>query len=96
MGVGDGRGVIVEITDAEGRVFQLEPNASGNILLERAGAQNPRYQAPFATDFAYPYRARVIFEGRSRSMRSAQTSGDCNLCHTALGDHGATGRVHLP
>lgn len=96
MGVGDAQGVIVEITDAEGRVFHLVPNASGNILLERAAAPNPRYEAPFAADFAYPYRARVMFEGRSLRMRSAQTSGDCNLCHTTHGDHGASGRIRLP
>jgi hypothetical protein len=96
IGVGDMGGVVIEITDAEGRVFNLEPNASGNILLERADAPNRRYEAPFTTEFSYPYRARVLFEGRERAMVSAQTSGDCNGCHTVHGANGAPGRIYLP
>jgi hypothetical protein len=75
--------VTVELTDAMGRVFRLVPKVgSGNFFLEAA--------------VATPYRARVLFQGRSIAMSAPQTSGDCNSCHTQSGAMGAPGRIILP
>ena len=91
-----GGDTIVEITDADGRVFELVPNASGNFLLEDEAEANEDYVAPFTTNFRYPYRARVLHDGRERAMATPQTSGDCNACHTVEGANGAPGRILLP
>lgn len=96
IGAGSPGAAVVEITDANGSVFQLAPNASGNFLLERASGPSDKYDAPFTPTFAYPYRARVLFEGRERVMGTAQTTGDCNSCHTVDGANGAPGRILLP
>ncbi len=96
FGVDGSAGAIVEITDAEGRVFRLAPNANGNFLLENASEPDDDYEAPFTRTFTYPYRARVLFEGRERAMGTAQMTGDCNGCHTANGANGAPGRILLP
>jgi hypothetical protein len=77
------QGAHVEITDAMGRVFDEAANASGNF-----------YANPPA--FAYPYRAKIRYQGREREMLSAQMIGDCNGCHTQKGDTGAPGRILLP
>jgi mono/diheme cytochrome c family protein len=95
FGVDGETGAVVEITDAEGRVFRLIPNANGNFLLANASEQGD-YDAPFTGSFAYPYRARVLFEGRERAMGTAQMTGDCNGCHTVEGTNGAPGRILLP
>jgi hypothetical protein len=34
--------------------------------------------------------------GRERDMAAAQTSGDCNRCHTQNGAMSAPGRIVLP
>lgn len=42
-----------------------------------------------------PYRARVKVNGVIvGEMRTAQTSGDCNSCHTSAGTQAAPGRIH--
>ena len=43
-----------------------------------------------------PFRAKVVFAGKERSMGTAQSTGDCNSCHTATGANGAPGRIVLP
>lgn len=91
-----GGDTIVEITDADGRVFELVPNASGNFLLENEEEADDDYVAPFTPTFRYPYRARVLHDGRERAMATPQTSGDCNSCHTVAGANGAPGRILLP
>lgn len=95
IGAGDVGDVVVEITDADGQVFELVPNASGNFLLVHDDEPDD-FEAPFTATFAYPYRARVLFEGRERAMSTAQTTGDCNSCHTVAGANGAPGRILLP
>ena len=80
---GKAEGASVEITDANGRVTRINVNAAGNFYLE---------QVPLAS----PYTARVSYQGRTRSMVTPQTSGDCNSCHTQSGANGAPGRIALP
>ena len=82
--IGSGsEGAEIEITDAEGRVFKALANHSGNFY------DDPR-------EFAYPYRAKVRFQGRERVMVTAQAIGDCNVCHTEVGAEAAPGRILLP
>jgi hypothetical protein len=72
----------VVITGADGQVVTLTPNASGNFS----------YQGVLAK----PYKAKVTSMGRERAMMAAQTSGDCNGCHTEAGAMMAPGRIMLP
>jgi mono/diheme cytochrome c family protein len=75
-------GAQVIITGADGRTLTLAPNAAGNFYAETA--------------VAAPYRARVVTAGGERAMTAAQTSGDCNTCHSIAGANGAPGRIMLP
>lgn len=79
----DSAGALVVVTDSAGQTFTAAVNRSGNFLLEQ-------------DLFVRPYRAKLIFQGREREMTSAQSSGDCNSCHTATGANGAPGRIVLP
>jgi hypothetical protein len=72
----------VEITGADGRRFELAVNSVGNFFS--------------LDEVAMPYSARVISQGRVRTMVSRQRSGDCNGCHTQAGNAGAPGRVLAP
>ncbi len=82
LGIGTA-GVVVQITDSAGSVFSLPVNSSGNFLLQ-TGKLKP------------PYHALVSAGGKTRAMSVAQTSGDCNSCHTPTGAHGAPGRILAP
>lgn len=78
--------VLVQITDANGAVYSLRPGKTGNFWLRKAG-------------FAAPYTAKVVSSVGERSMSTAQTVGDCNLCHTARGGgngSAAPGRIVIP
>lgn len=75
-------GATVVITDANGAVTKLTPNAAGNFYLK--------------TKVALPYKASVIANGKERAMATPQTSGDCNACHTEQGTQGAPGRIMAP
>ena len=75
-------GAKVVVTDANGLAVTLYPNAAGSFY----------YQDTIAT----PYTAKVIYMGRERAMATAQTSGDCNSCHTQYGAMSAPGRILLP
>ena len=75
-------GARVMIYGADGGVITLTPNSSGNFSYQGA--------------LALPYRAKVVFMGRERVMADAQTSGDCNACHTQTGAMNAPGRILLP
>lgn len=75
----------VEILDLNGAVRATLPvNGGGNFFGDAPGG-------PIT-----PYRARVVTAAGSREMVSAQTSGDCNTCHTVAGASGAPGRIFLP
>jgi hypothetical protein len=75
-------GAKVVITDANGLAVTLYTNEAGSFY----------YQDTIAT----PYTAKVIYMGRERAMATAQTSGDCNSCHTQYGAMSAPGRILLP
>jgi hypothetical protein len=75
-------GAQVVITGANGVSTTLTPNGAGNFYYTGAVAQ--------------PFRAKVVYMGRERDMAAAQTSGDCNSCHTQNGAMSAPGRIILP
>jgi hypothetical protein len=75
-------GATVVITDAQGATITLNVNAAGNFSTSQA--------------VAMPFRAAVQYDGKTRAMVAAQTSGDCNSCHTESGANGAPGRIMLP
>lgn len=75
-------GASVIVTDANGTDHTLTPNAAGNFYVSGS--------------IAKPYRARIEYQGRTRAMASAQSTGDCNSCHTEAGSQGAPGRLMLP
>ena len=78
-------GAVVEIYDANGtRVLTMTANDVGNFMGDVAGGMPT------------PYTAKVVTSSGSRTMSGPQTSGDCNTCHTAVGDQGAPGRIYLP
>lgn len=75
-------GTTILIIDAAGVTHTITSNEAGNFV---------RY-----TEFPLPYRALVIGGGKIREMKTPQTSGDCNGCHTGVGKNGAPGRVMTP
>jgi hypothetical protein len=82
-GTASALGAKVVVTEANGTLHMLEVNSAGNFYLE-------------APTFAYPYQAKVVYGGKERVMVEAQTSGDCNDCHTQDGREKAPGRIFLP
>ena len=75
-------GAQVVVTDAKGVTISLTPNSVGNFS--------------YSGQVAMPFRAKVTYMGRERDMATAQTSGDCNACHTQNGTMSAPGRIILP
>lgn len=87
-GVDKSLGIVVEVTDATGRVYALPTNTSGNFFLSRTAA---------ADGFVFPYTARVLTpDGRVRSMPDPQAKGSCNACHSETGNDDAPGRIVAP
>jgi cytochrome c553 len=81
-------GLVVDIIDANGAVAQSLPvrYPSGNF-----------YSNSVSTSIAMPYKARIRdAQGRSLTMNTPQTNGDCNTCHTEQGANGAPGRITWP
>ncbi len=79
-------GVQVQIIDAHGVVVSTmtASSTSGNF-------RSARYLT-----VALPYTARVTVGGRTATMTTPQTNGDCNSCHTEQGNSGALGRIVAP
>jgi hypothetical protein len=76
-------GVTIVITDAKGTVRNLTVNSVGNFS--------------FTGTLSMPYTAKVTTSsGATRAMVTAQSSGDCNSCHTEKGANGAPGRIVVP
>jgi hypothetical protein len=69
----------VVVTDANGAVYTLTPNAVGNFYTTAA--------------VAFPITAKVVDSGSERGMTTPQTVGDCNGCHTQSGSNSAPGRI---
>jgi cytochrome c553 len=72
----------VLITEANGKAHSLAVNTVGNFS----------YTGSIAT----PYTAQVVAGSAVRAMAHAQTSGDCNGCHTVNGSSTTTGAASAP
>jgi hypothetical protein len=75
--------LVVRVTAADGKVFDLPVNNAGNFFLDK---MNPKA----------PYKAMVVDGQKTRAMQGSVTSGDCNSCHTQAGRNGAPGRIAAP
>ena len=73
----------VIITDANGTQLVLMPNSVGNFSAGRSG-------------LVMPYTVRLERGTHVREMVAAQSTGDCNGCHTETGDKRAPGRIMAP
>jgi hypothetical protein len=78
-------GAQVVITDKNGKTITMNVNSAGNF-----------YYSGVSGAVAFPYQAQVKQGGKSRAMTTAQTTGDCNSCHTVNGANMAPGRIMLP
>lgn len=82
-------GAVVQLIDARGLSITSVVNDGGNFFERLPG-------------FAFPYTARISFQGRTRVMLQPQRDGDCNACHTQDGTNSdaggdpAPGRIVLP
>ena len=72
----------VVIVDAKGVTLTLTPNSAGNFYS--------------STAITKPYKASIVDGQNVRAMGGAQTTGDCNSCHTVAGANGAPGRIMTP
>ena len=78
-------GVVVQLTDAKGKVIRLTTNLAGNFAARaRSGS------------IAFPITAKVLYKGNESVMASPQSTGNCAQCHTAKGRNGAPGRIVAP
>lgn len=79
----NGSGAItVEIKGKDGYVTSLKTNSAGNFYLLKK-----------ASKVVFPFTATVISANGSLEMKSEQSSGDCNHCHTSSGANGTAGRI---
>jgi hypothetical protein len=81
-GANGSNGAQIVITGADGKSVTVTANGVGNFSSNAA--------------VAMPYQAKITYMGRERLMIAAQTSGDCNSCHTQVGATMAPGRLLLP
>ncbi len=79
-------GAVIEITDADQRVFTMASNAAGNFFMSPEEA----------ADIRYPARVKAIYMGRENPMLGLLPYGNCTDCHTRNGNWTATGgRVYV-
>lgn len=75
----------VEIYDLNNvLVVSMPVNSGGNFFGDATGVKPAKY------------KAKIITADGNRMMTTAQTSGDCNTCHTVAGTSDAPGRIFLP
>ena len=79
-GIGGGN-MSVLIIDATGKSHSMPVNAAGNFTR--------------VTGIPMPYKAMIVNGTKTREMKTPQTDGDCNGCHTEQGNH-APGRILAP
>jgi len=79
---GTSAGIQVVVTDAAGRVLTLPVNTVGNFFTTAA--------------VTFPFHAKVVRGTVERVMTAAQSTGNCNGCHTEAGANGAPGRIVAP
>jgi hypothetical protein len=72
----------VVITDKNNQTLTLSVNSNGNFYSLQT--------------VAFPFTAKVVYQGRTRAMATPQSTGDCNTCHTNAGSNNAPGRIALP
>jgi hypothetical protein len=72
----------VVITDKNNQTLTLAVNTSGNFYSLQT--------------IAFPFTAKVVYQGKQRAMATPQSTGDCNTCHTNAGSNNAPGRIALP
>ena len=76
-------GAVVTVTDSTGKSASFTASSvSGNFRGN--------------VSLTFPITARVTFQGKTRSMATSVSTGDCNSCHTQSGASGAPGRITLP
>ena len=76
-------GAVVTVTDRNGVTASFTASSvSGNFHG--------------TASLTFPITATVTFQGKTRSMGTAVSSGDCNSCHTQTGASSAPGRITLP
>jgi hypothetical protein len=75
-------GTRVIIIDADGVPHTLATNAAGSFMQDQS--------------IPLPYKALVVKGPRILEMKTPQTNGDCNVCHTERGANGAPGRIMAP
>ncbi len=80
---GTALGTNVVITDANNKTYTIPVNSSGNFYSQNL-------------NIATPFHAKVVTGTKERAMVAAQTSGDCNSCHTVTGTNAAPGRIMAP
>jgi hypothetical protein len=80
-------GMTVVITDANKNDHVLQVNTVGNFYNDDGLG---------FLKIPTPYTAKVVAGNKVREMISAQTSGDCNSCHTEQGTQSAPGRIMAP
>jgi hypothetical protein len=78
--------VTVVITDSSNQVFSLAVSPNGDFTYWDS-------ELPMV---AFPFTAKVVYQGKERVMATPLTSGECNACHTEQGAMGAPGRIALP
>jgi hypothetical protein len=76
-------GAVVTVTDTNGNSATFTADTpSGNFHGSAA--------------LVFPITAKVTFNGKTRAMSTAVSTGNCNGCHTQTGASGAPGRITLP
>ncbi|MFT3770389.1 MAG: hypothetical protein QM820_33595 [Minicystis sp.] len=78
-------GAQVEVVDINGLTVTIPVGPNGNFAYEDDTFM-----------FTPPYRTKLIFQGRERTMDTPQVDGDCNTCHGQVGTKDAPGRIILP
>lgn len=82
-GTNAGSTLSVVVTGSDGNVVSIPVNEVGNFYTK--------------VRVAFPFHAKVVSSnGKQLTMTDAQSSGDCNACHTSVGASGAPGRILAP
>lgn len=73
----------VVVTGSDGKMVSIAVNDVGNFYTREP--------------VAFPFHAKVVSgTGKELTMTDAQSTGDCNGCHTSTGANGAPGRILAP
>ncbi len=79
-------GVSVQIIDKNGKV----------ALTYSPSSTSGNFHSSIFSSVALPYTAKIVANGKTATMTTPQTNGDCNSCHTEQGANGAPGRLVWP